>query len=45
MRPVIILFAKAPLPGRVKTRLIPEFRLDAAASLHRAFVMDTIDCL
>lgn len=40
MRPVIIVFAKAPVPGRVKTRL----RLDpwVAAELHRSFVLDTL---
>lgn len=30
----IIVFAKAPLPGQVKTRLIPEIGADAASRLH-----------
>jgi len=41
MKPVIALFAKAPLPGRVKTRLQPELSGAEAAELHRAFVADT----
>ncbi len=38
----LLLFAKAPAPGRVKTRLIAPGGLDAAgaASLHRALVAD-----
>ncbi len=42
LRPVIILFAKAPVPGRVKTRLFPRLSPAEAASLHDAFVRDTI---
>lgn len=42
LRPVIILFAKAPIPGRVKTRLFPRLSPVEAASLHEAFVRDTI---
>ena len=45
MRPVIILFAKAPVPGRVKTRLIPRLSPAAAAALHIAFVWDLIERL
>ncbi len=45
MRPVIIVFAKAPVPGRVKTRLIPPFSPRQAAALHTAFVLDTIESL
>ena len=45
MRPVIILFAKAPAPGRVKTRLIPRLSPAAAAALHTAFVWDLIERL
>ena len=39
-RPLIILFAKAPLPGRVKTRLCPPLSPDEASRLHSAFVCD-----
>lgn len=42
LRPVIILFAKAPIPGRVKTRLFPRLSPAEAASLHDAFVRDMI---
>jgi uncharacterized protein len=45
MRPVIILFAKAPVPGRVKTRLQPDLTPEQSAGLHRAFVRDTLDML
>ncbi len=40
MEPVILLFAKAPVPGRVKTRLLPVLPPEAAAELHAAFVAD-----
>jgi rSAM/selenodomain-associated transferase 1 len=42
---LIILFAKSPVPGRVKTRLFPVLPPDLAAELHSAFVLDTIDRL
>ena len=42
MRPVIIVFAKAPVPLRVKTRLIPRVGVEAACRLHCAFVDDTL---
>ena len=45
MRPVILLFAKAPVPGRVKTRLQPVLPAAQAASLHTAFVLDTLQIL
>jgi|SRR5579863_1455851 len=38
----MILFAKAPVPGHVKTRLAGEVGAGRAAELHRAFVADTI---
>jgi rSAM/selenodomain-associated transferase 1 len=43
MPPLVILFAKAPVPGQVKTRL----RLDsgAAAALHEAMVRDVFAML
>lgn len=34
----ILVFARAPVPGRAKTRLIPALGADGAASLHRALV-------
>ncbi len=45
MRPVIIVFAKAPVEGRVKTRLIPPLTPSAAVALHSAFVRDTLESL
>jgi hypothetical protein len=45
VRSVIILFAKAPAPGRVKTRLCSSLGPEGAAALHTAFVADMIDLL
>lgn len=45
MLPLLILFAKAPIPGRVKTRLLPAVDPAGAAELHRAFVQDMIELL
>ena len=38
MLPVILLFAKAPVPGRVKTRLAAGIGPQQAADLHKLFV-------
>ena len=38
----MILFAKAPVPGRVKTRLAAEIGAGTAAALYTAFVADTL---
>ncbi len=40
LRPLLILFARAPIPGRVKTRLCPPLTPAEAAGLHSALVMD-----
>src|SRR5256885_3680826 len=42
MKPVIIVYAKAPVPGQVKTRLIPKLGEAGATKLHEAFVEDTL---
>ncbi|MDX2269439.1 MAG: TIGR04282 family arsenosugar biosynthesis glycosyltransferase [Bryobacter sp.] len=42
MASVIILFAKAPAPGRVKTRLMPVLSAEQAAELHICFVEDVL---
>ncbi len=42
MRPVIMLFAKAPVPGQVKTRLQPLLTLHQAAELHASLVADVL---
>ncbi len=39
---MVIVFAKAPIPGRVKTRLIPLLGGERAAALHAALVRDQI---
>lgn len=36
----LILFARPPLPGRVKTRLAPALGAEGAAGLYRAFLRD-----
>lgn len=38
----ILIFCKAPLPGRVKTRLIPSLSPEQAAELHRQMALDTL---
>ncbi len=40
---VLALFAKQPVPGRVKTRLAPPFSLEQAASLYEAMLADILD--
>ena len=43
--PVIILFAKVPVPGRVKTRLQPFLSAGQACALHEAMVRDALEML
>jgi len=38
----LVVFAKAPIPGTVKTRLVPPLTLDQAAKLHAALIQDTL---
>jgi rSAM/selenodomain-associated transferase 1 len=38
---LLIQFARAPVPGRVKTRMLPELSEAAACELHRALVLWT----
>jgi len=45
MRPAIILFAKAPVAGHVKTRLEQALGTEATLALHQAFVLDMLDKL
>ena len=45
LRPLLILFAKAPIAGRAKTRLCPPLTPEEAAALHSALVRDTMDML
>ena len=39
----VVVFAKAPRPGAVKTRLCPPLSPAAAARLYRCFLLDTLD--
>jgi glycosyltransferase A (GT-A) superfamily protein (DUF2064 family) len=41
----LLLFAKAPLPGRVKTRLCPPATPEQAAAIAEAAIADTVDVL
>lgn len=41
-KPVIVVMVKAPRPGQVKTRLMPELTPEEAASLAAAFLRDTV---
>lgn len=45
MRPVIVLFAKAPVPGKVKTRLCPPLTPEQAADLHLQFALGMLEKL
>lgn len=39
----LVVFAKAPVPGQVKTRLCPPLTPDEAATVHGSFVIDTLE--
>lgn len=39
----LVIFAKAPVPGQVKTRLCPPLSPDEAASLHGSMVLDMLE--
>jgi rSAM/selenodomain-associated transferase 1 len=41
----VLLMSKAPVPGKVKTRLIPLLGADAAASFYQQLLEDTLDDL
>ena len=41
----ILIFAKAPIPGKVKTRLSPPLSPNEAASMQEAFIFDTLETL
>lgn len=45
MKFLVILFAKAPVPGRVKTRLLPLLTAEQAAQLHDCLVRDSLELL
>ena len=39
----LVILAKAPIPGEVKTRLCPPLTPDEAATLHGSFVLDMLE--
>jgi len=39
---LLVVMAKAPVPGKVKTRLLPHFTADEAVDLYRCFLRDRI---
>ena len=39
----LVVFAKNPVPGEVKTRLLPRYSPEQAAEIYRAFILDTLD--
>jgi len=39
----LVIFAKAPIPGEVKTRLCPPLTPEEAATLHGSFVLDMLE--
>lgn len=41
-RPAVVVFTKAPVAGRAKTRLIPTLGARSAAELYRCFVLDIL---
>jgi glycosyltransferase A (GT-A) superfamily protein (DUF2064 family) len=43
--PQILVLAKEPAPGRVKTRLCPPCTFDQAAAIARAALLDTLDAV
>lgn len=43
MSAALVIFAKAPIPGQVKTRLSPALTEDEAATLHGSFVLDMLE--
>lgn len=42
MSAALVIFAKAPIVGQVKTRLCPPLSLEEAAELYRCFLLDTV---
>ena len=44
-RPVAVVFCKAPVPGRLKTRLSPYFEPDEAAAIGLAMLLDVLEAV
>jgi len=43
--PAVVAFARAPVSGRAKTRLVPALGPEGAAELYRCFLLDTLGAL
>ncbi|MEM6647511.1 MAG: glycosyltransferase, partial [Bacteroidota bacterium] len=43
MDAALLIFAKVPQPGRVKTRLTTAYTPEAAAQLYEAMLLDALD--
>jgi uncharacterized protein len=43
MREVLAIFARAPRPGRVKTRLIPDYGAEGAAAIYEGSLRDVLE--
>lgn len=42
MKPALAIFAKMPVPGQVKTRLLPSLSPEQSADLYRCMLLDTV---
>lgn len=42
MKPALVIFAKNPVPGQVKTRLCPPLSPEECAALYRCMLIDTV---
>lgn len=42
---VVLVFAKAPVAGKVNTRLIPDIGIEAATELQRELIVNRLQCL
>jgi uncharacterized protein len=43
LKRTLLVVAKAPVPGRAKTRLVPPLTIEAAAALQEALLLDTVE--
>lgn len=43
MKKAVIIFTRAPIPGRTKTRLMPFLTAEECASLHEAMIRDVLE--
>ncbi len=45
LKPLVMVFCRAPVPGRTKTRLAPSLAPEGAAALSLAFLLDVVDAV